>query len=179
MENNETHPAWHALPEGELLKRLSSRHEGLASSDIPRRLERFGRNALEAEKATTPLQVLVHQLHHPLIYLLMGAAVVSVVAGHAVDAIVIGGVVVLNTILGAVQEWRADKALEALHRMASPHARVRRDGQIVEVDADEVVPGDVLLLETGDRVAADARVRRVVGPGVRVEPVSAGGTRPR
>ncbi|QAA76092.1 MAG: hypothetical protein BIP78_0326 [Candidatus Bipolaricaulis sibiricus] len=158
MRDGTPQRAWHALAVDEVLQSVKADREGLATGEIPHRLERFGRNALEAERATTPLQVLAHQLHHPLIYLLLGAAVVSVVAGHAVDAIVIGGVVVLNTILGAMQEWRADKALEALHRMASPHARVRRDGQIVEVDASEVVPGDILLLETGDRVAADARV---------------------
>ena len=158
MKDDKTRQTWHALTEGELLQRTSARRDGLAPAEIPPRIERFGRNALEAEATTTPLAVLAHQLHHPLIYLLIGAAVVSVVAGHAVDAIVIGVVVVLNTLLGAIQEWKADKALEALHRMASPHARVRRDGKVLDVGADEIVPGDILLLETGDRVAADARL---------------------
>ncbi len=156
-----THDAdqpWHAVPNDELLRRLGTGDEGLRTAEVARRREEFGPNALDGEAPITPLQVLAHQLHHPLIYLLLGAAGVSVLAGHAVDAIIIGGVVVVNTLLGAVQEWRADKALETLHRMASPHAQVRRDGKVVEVNADEVVPGDILLLETGHRVAADARV---------------------
>ncbi len=137
--SNKATQAWHALEEQELLQEVSSGEGGLKGSEIPHRLEQFGRNTLEAEAGTTALRLIAHQLHPPLIYLLLGAAVVSAVAGHAVDAVVIGGVVVLNTLLGAMQEWKADRALEALHRMASPHARVLRDGQVQEVLAEEVL----------------------------------------
>ena len=150
--------AWHALEEADLFKEASSGEMGLQSAQIPRRLEIHGRNALEGKAKSTPWAVVAAQLHHPLIYLLLGAAALAAAVGKLVDAGVIGGVVVLNTLIGALQEWRADRALEALGRMAAPHARVLRDGRVREIAADEVVPGDILILETGDRVAADARV---------------------
>jgi Ca2+-transporting ATPase len=104
------------------------------------------------------LRLLVRQVHNPLIYLLIGAAVLSFGIGHRVDSAVIVGVVILNSLLGFFQEWRAEGALNALRRMAAHHARVVRDGKTLEVEAADVVPGDVLALETGDWVAADARM---------------------
>ncbi|NLD05632.1 MAG: HAD-IC family P-type ATPase, partial [Synergistaceae bacterium] len=98
------------------------------------------------------------QVQNPLIYLLAGAAALSLFVGHAIDAAVIAGIIVLNTLLGFFQEWRAEGALDALRRMTSPHARVLRDGSPKEIDASMVVPGDILILETGNRVAATARV---------------------
>jgi Ca2+-transporting ATPase len=98
------------------------------------------------------------QLKSPLIYMLVAAAVLSALAQHYADAVVVAAVLVLNTIIGVSQEWRAEKALEALRSMSAPRARVVRGGNVEVVVADEVVPGDVLVLETGDRVAADARV---------------------
>jgi len=157
-ERDESEFAWHALPEQELFQQVSSGESGLKSPEVPHRLEQFGHNSLEVQTEKSTLKLVTHQLHHPLIYLLLGAAVVSAVAGHAVDAFVIGGVVVLNTLLGVVQEWKADRALDALKRMASPQARVLRDGKPEKITSSQVVPGDVLVLETGDRVAADARV---------------------
>jgi Ca2+-transporting ATPase len=142
----------------EVLQRLSSSEHGLGADDIARRLEETGRNVLDVEEALNPLRLLVRQVHNPLIYLLAGASVLSLLVGHQVDAAVIAGVIVLNTVLGFVQEWRAEGAMAALREMASPHARVLRRGEPVDVDAGQVVPGDVLVLETGDRVAADARL---------------------
>jgi len=97
-------------------------------------------------------------VRNPLIYLLAGAALLSLPVGHGVDALVIAGVVVPNSLLGFVQEWRAEEALAALREMAAPHARVLRDGRSTQIDAAHAAPGDVLLLETGDSVAADARL---------------------
>ncbi len=113
---------------------------------------------MRGEERPRPWRILAAQLHPPLISLLLGAAALAAAVGKLLDAAVIGGVVLLNTLIGAVQEWRADRALEALRDMAAPRARVLRDGRVEEVPAEEVVPGDVLVLETGDRVAADARV---------------------
>ncbi len=149
---------WHAMTEQQVLQQTYSSEQGLSSSEIPPRLAQYGRNAMEATESTSALTVVLHQLHNPLIYLLMGAAAVSLAIGHWIDSLVIMLVVVLNTVLGAVQEWKADRALDALQRMAAPHARVLRNGNEIEVLAEEIVPGDVLLLETGARVAADARV---------------------
>jgi Ca2+-transporting ATPase len=149
---------WHAMDAQEVLKRLEVSEDGLSEAQAGQRLEETGPNTLEVEEGTGPFRLLLRQVHNPLIYLLAGAAILSLLVDHAVDAAVITGVIVLNTLLGFIQEWRAEGALAALRRMASPHARVVRDGNPKDVDASEVVQGDILILETGDRVAAGARL---------------------
>ncbi len=149
---------WHALEPEEVLQRIESSAEGLSRKEAELRLEQYGENELRGKEGISPVHLLVRQIHNPLIYLLFGAAVVSMVARHIVDAGVILGVVALNTVLGFVQEWRAEGALAALREMSAPRAKVLRDGAPEVVDARTLVPGDVLVLESGDRVAADARV---------------------
>ncbi|MDI6451718.1 cation-translocating P-type ATPase [Anaerobaca lacustris] len=149
---------WHALDAEAVFERLDSGADGLDEAQAKQRLEHAGPNSLETEDGVSPLRLLARQVHNPLIYLLIGAAVLSFVIGHRVDAAVIAGVVVLNTLLGFIQEWRAEGALAALQEMSAPHSRVLRDGKPRRLEAREVVPGDVLVLETGDRVAADARL---------------------
>ncbi len=151
------HP-WHAKDLDETLEQLDGQRDGLSDDEARHRLEKTGPNSLTAEEGVGPLRLLVQQVHNPLIYLLAGAAVLSLLVGHRVDAAVIAGVIVLNSLLGFFQEWRAEGALGALRDMAAPHARVLRSGKPLDVDAGQVVPGDVLLLETGDRLAADARL---------------------
>ncbi len=158
MNGDDRQGAWHAMGPDAVLERVGGSPEGLDSDQAQRRREEAGANTLEAEEGVSPWRLLGRQVHNPLIYLLLAAAGVSLLAGKAIDAGVIAGVVVLNTLLGFVQEWRAEGALAALRKMSAPHARVLRDGSSQEIDAADVVPGDVLVLETGDRVAADARV---------------------
>ena len=123
-----------------------------------RRLEKIGPNSLVVEEGINPFRLLIRQVNNPLIYLLIFAAILSIFIGHTIDVIVIAGVIILNILFGFFQEWRAEKTLSALRRMASPHAKVLRDGNPKLIDASEVVPGDILFLETGDKVAADARL---------------------
>jgi Ca2+-transporting ATPase len=149
---------WHALDAKAVFERLDSGEDGLDGAQAKLRMEKTGPNSLDVEAGVSPLHLLARQVNNPLIYLLIGAAVLSFVIGHRVDAGVIVGVVVLNTLLGFFQEWRAEGALNALRKMSAQHARVLRNGQPQEIDAAQVVPGDVLALETGDRVAADARI---------------------
>ena len=149
---------WHALDAEAVIQRLDSGEKGLDKAQAKQRLEKAGPNSLEAEEGTNPVRLLARQVHNPLLYLLIGAAVLSFVIDHRVDAAVIAIVVVLNTLLGFSQEWRAEGALNALRKMAAHRARVWRDGQPVEIEAAAVVPGDVLALESGDWVAADARL---------------------
>ncbi len=156
MTRNET--AWHALDEEALWQKLGSGEQGLQDSEIPHRQAQYGKNTLDAAEPVTVWGILLHQVHNPLIYLLLGASALSLATGHFIDAAVIGAVVVLNTLLGGLQEWKADRAMEALHDMAAPHANVLRDGRVVTVSSENIVPGDILTLETGDRVAADARI---------------------
>jgi P-type Ca2+ transporter type 2C len=149
---------WHALTVEEALEELDSSFDGLSGDEPASRLDEHGPNALSAERGVSLPGLVLKQLKSPLIYLLIAAAVISALAEHYIDSAVIGAVIVFNTLIGVSQEWRAEKTLDALRRMAAPRARVLRDGEAEVVAAEDVVPGDILLLESGDLVAADARV---------------------
>jgi len=149
---------WHALSSDEVLQTLNVSAEGLSSREAQARLSHYGKNALEKQEGPSAVRLLVKQINSPIIYLLLGAAGLSFVTGHNIDGAVILAVVVLNSLLGFIQEWRAQRALESLHKISAPHAKVLRDGEIDTVPAQEIVPGDILVIETGDRVAADARL---------------------
>jgi len=142
----------------EALERLSSNAYGLTAADAAARLQTSGRNELALETGTTIWRLIFEQVANPMVYLLGGAGVVSLVAGKVFDAVVILLIVIANVIIGVFQEYRAEAALDALRKLSSPRARVLRDGEVRVVDASTVVPGDLLALETGDRVAADARL---------------------
>jgi Ca2+-transporting ATPase len=149
---------WHALDREEVLRLVAADAGGLTDLQAQERLRSHGPNLLGSVKSVSLVELVVKQLKSPLIYLLAAAAAISLATGHLVDSAVIAVVVVLNTILGTIQEWRAERSLEALRNLAAPKAKVRRDGHDQEIPASEVVPGDILMLETGARVAADARV---------------------
>ena len=149
---------WHSLTLEEVFKRLNARSKGLDEQGVQERLDQFGPNQLEENGKTHWLGMLLRQLRSPLIYILGIASAIAFFSGHRIDSFVILGVVILNTIIGFVQEWRAERALEELRQLSAPHAKVRRNGTIAEISASEVVPGDVLILDTGARVAADARI---------------------
>jgi P-type Ca2+ transporter type 2C len=154
----DTQQDWHALASDEALEELGSSFGGLAGDEPVTRLEEYGPNSLSAEKGVSLAGLVLKQLKSPLIYLLIAAALISALAEHYIDAAVIAAVIVFNTLIGVSQEWRAEKTLDALRRMAAPRARVLRDGDAAIIPAEDVVPGDILLLEAGDLVAADARV---------------------
>ncbi len=150
--------AWHALPAREVWRRLESCETGLEPAEALRRLERFGANELPDPARVPALGILVDQFRNVLVLILLLAAAASGFLGHEVEAIAITVIVLFAVVLGFVQEFRAERAIEALRRMAAPGAHVRRAGRDVDVPAREVVPGDVLLLSAGDRVPADARI---------------------
>jgi Ca2+-transporting ATPase len=151
----------HALPPEKVLSETGSSPLGLSAEQARTRLTSDGPNSLTSSGGVSLPKLILSQLKNPLIYMLVAAAALSLAAGHGLDAIVVGVVIVLNTLIGTSQEFRAERALEALHRLAAPRARVQRDGEIHVIAAGEVVVGDVLLLETGDRTAADARLIEV------------------
>ena len=134
---------------------------GLTTAEAKRRLSSVGENRLATEGKTSAWGIVREQIMSPLIALLVGACVVSAALGEIGDAIAIGAIVVINGVIGFLQEYRAERALEALRNVTAPHARVLRDGIVREIPAVEVVPGDALVLEEGDVVAADGRLVEV------------------
>ncbi|MEM2637317.1 MAG: cation-translocating P-type ATPase [Candidatus Korarchaeota archaeon] len=159
----------HFLTVEETLKRYSTVIDGLSDEEAESRLKKFGPNKIETEKKEKWYHILIRQFKGVLIYLLYFAAAISVFAGiyendpeSFIEAGVILGIVVINGILGFRQEYRAEAAMEALKKLAAPTARVRRNGKMVEIDAANVVPGDILVLEEGDRIAADGRLIKSV-----------------
>jgi P-type Ca2+ transporter type 2C len=149
---------WHGLEVDDVAARLETSSSGLAAEEATRRLGEHGPNELEAVSRIAPWRLLLDQLRNVLILILLGAVGLSAVLGHATEAIVIAVIVLFAAVLGFVQEYRAERALEALQRMAAPTATVLRDGEETEVPARELVPGDVLLLRAGDKASADARL---------------------
>ncbi|MEJ2002820.1 MAG: HAD-IC family P-type ATPase [Maritimibacter sp.] len=135
---------------------------GLSSAEAAERLERFGPNALGAARQTSPITIFLRQFTGLLVLILIAAAGVALILGEHIDAITIGLVVVLNGILGFVQEWRAETALDALRGMLAQSARVLRDGEERMIDTTEIVPGDLVLLSAGDKVPADLALSRSV-----------------
>ncbi|MDF1541969.1 MAG: HAD-IC family P-type ATPase [Anaerosomatales bacterium] len=154
----ETTEKWHALTAEQVLEDLGSSLDGLAGDEPAGRLDEYGPNTLSAERGVSLAGLVLKQLRSPLIYLLIAAAVISALAEHYIDSGVIAAVIIFNTLIGVSQEWRAEKTLDALRRMAAPRARVLRDGDARVISAEDVVPGDILLLEAGDLVAADTRL---------------------
>ncbi len=154
---------WHALSHEKVLEKLDSHLEtGLSTQEVQSRIEKYGPNQLEEGKKTTFLQMVISQLNSFVVILLIVAAFISALLGELVDAIAIVTIVVLNTVLGVVQEGKAQEELAALKKMASPEAQVLRDGHRVSVPARDLVPGDIVFLETGNFVPADVRLIEAV-----------------
>lgn len=154
----ESSPAWHSMTAEDVASRLNTTPAGLSAHEAAARLAADGPNALTVESAATLPKLIMQQVANPMVYLLAGAGAVSLLAGKAFDAAVILLIVIANIIIGVMQEYRAEAALDALRRLSSPRARVLRDREVHVIDATEVVAGDVIVLETGDRVPADARL---------------------
>ena len=152
---------WYQLGAEETLQKLGSRRSGLTATQVKEKQLEYGPNQLEGKKKTSPILVFLQQFLSPLIYVLLVASIITMAVGHYLDAWVILGALILNAIIGFVQEIRAEKAMEALLRMAAPKASVRRDGIVREVPAHELVPGDILIFEVGDKIPADARLLEV------------------
>ncbi len=154
-------PAWHSLAVADVLRELSSSNKGLTEQAARERLASYGPNELQAGHKVSAWRVLVEQFQNVLLVILIIATALSLVAGHGMEAIVIGVIVFFAVALGFVQEYRAERAMEALQRMAAPNATAIRDGEEAHIPARELVPGDVLLLKAGDKVPADCRLIEV------------------
>lgn len=148
----------HGLTAGETLARLQTDAGGLSTAEASTRLAEVGPNRLPAPPRRPPLLRFLAHFNNVLIYFLLAAALAAFLLGHGIDAAVIVAVVLVNAVIGYVQEGKAERALEAIRDMIAPHAAVLRDGTRQQVDIASLVPGDVVLLEAGDKVPADLRI---------------------
>ncbi|MCX7616688.1 HAD-IC family P-type ATPase [Tepidiforma sp.] len=156
-------PPWHALPLPEVEARLGTGPHGLPAADAASRLARFGPNEIEPAPPTPWYVTLLRQFRSPVIYILLAAALVTLILRDLVDAAVIAAVLLLNASIGFTQERRAERSVRALMSLVAPRARVLREGHEREIEGREVVPGDLVLLESGMRVPADIRLVQVTG----------------
>jgi len=153
---------WHGMPAGEVVKQLRTDvQKGLDPAEAASRLEKYGPNRLPEGKKRGPLMRFLSQFNNVLVYVLLGAGFTKMMLGLWIDASIILGVVVLNGLLGFIQEGRAEAALDSIRNMLSAEARTVRGGETRMVPAEQMVPGDVVLLESGDKIPADLRLTEV------------------
>ncbi|HMF23005.1 MAG TPA: HAD-IC family P-type ATPase [Pseudolabrys sp.] len=151
--------AWHAMPSDEVAKQLATSWEkGLDADEASTRLQKYGPNRLPEGKKRGPFMRFVSQFNNILVFVLLGAGFIKLMLNLWVDASIIFSVVVLNAVLGFVQEGKAEKALDSIRNMLSAEARTTRDGETRMISAEDLVPGDIVLLESGDKVPADLRL---------------------
>ncbi|MEM3059690.1 MAG: HAD-IC family P-type ATPase, partial [Methanomassiliicoccales archaeon] len=150
--------AWHSLSSKDVIERLKTDLNGLTPEECQKRLELFGPNELPTRKPPSVIEIFTRQFLSPLIYVLIAAAIVSLVLDEFLDALFIFIVVMINAVIGTIQEMKAEKSAERLHQLLKTSARVRRGGKELIISADNLVPGDVILLEAGNKVPADVRL---------------------
>ncbi|WP_205510043.1 calcium-translocating P-type ATPase, PMCA-type [Longitalea arenae] len=150
---------WHTSSIDDVLKELQSQPDGLSTDEAAKRMQQYGPNQLQEKKKKPAWVLFLVQFKDVMILILMVAAIISAIVGDLKDMIVILFIIVINAIVGFVQEYRAEKAMEALKKMSAAHVRVRRNKRVEQIPAAEVVPGDIVLLEAGDMVGADLRIR--------------------
>jgi magnesium-transporting ATPase (P-type) len=153
-----TSPIWHARSVEDCMAALSTTQSGLTEAEAARRLREHGPNRLAEARARSPVERFLTQFHNVLIYVLLGAAIVTAALQHWIDTGVILAVVLANALIGFIQEGKAEAALSAIRGMLAPRAATLRDTNRVSVAGTELVPGDIVLLEAGDKVPADLRV---------------------
>jgi magnesium-transporting ATPase (P-type) len=149
---------WHSTPASDVATELGAGPEGLSEADARARLERFGPNRLPEASGPSALELLFDQFRTPLIWALLASGGLALALGELEDGLVVLAVVVLNALIGFAQEYRAGQAIAALAELVAEPARVRREGAWMEIPAEHVVPGDLLEVAQGDRVAADVRL---------------------
>ncbi len=151
---------WHAKSFKQVAEDIGSSEKGLTTDEAKKQYQQYGPNQIEKKKKDSALKLLWRQINNPLIWVLVGSSLVAVLLGKITDGLVVLSVVVVNTIIGFIQEFKAGKAIEALSEMVPENATVHRDGRKVSISVTEIVPGDLVELEAGDRVPADMRLMR-------------------
>ncbi len=150
---------WFSKSQQEALKELNvDPTAGLSSKEAKARLEKYGENKLKGKPKKSLISLFFSQLKDMLIYVLLGAVVITIAIGEHVDAVIILLVIILNAVIGVVQEYKAEKAIEALQKMTAPKSLVRRDGEIEEISSEQIVPGDIVIIDAGRYIPADLRL---------------------
>ena len=158
MTKNRNEHLWHEMPDKVVLQTLKATSAGLDESEVKSRLEIYGANLLPEPPKSNVFILFLLQFHNILIYVLLGSAIITAFLAHWLDTFVIMAVVVANAIIGFIQEGKAEKAMDAIRHMLAPRAAVLRDGERHSVEGKTLVPGDIVLLEAGDKVPADIRL---------------------
>jgi Ca2+-transporting ATPase len=148
---------WHLLPLSEISRLLNTYPSGIDNISAAQRLEEYGKNQIIDKRKNTVFRMLLHQLSDFMILILIAAAVISGIVGDVIDTVIILAIIVLNAAVGFIQEYRAEKAMEALKLMAATNARILREGRTIDIPATDLVPGDVVMLEAGNIIPADIR----------------------
>lgn len=151
---------WHSLENEEILRKLATSSRGLDPEEASIRLQEYGKNTLPARKPPGIVEIVLHQFKSPLIYILLIAGIISVLLDDLRDAGFIFLVVIINAVIGTIQEWKAEQSASQLQTILKIMSRVRRGGAEIKISAEEIVPGDVVLLESGSRIPADLRILR-------------------
>ncbi|MEK6737374.1 MAG: cation-transporting P-type ATPase, partial [Planctomycetota bacterium] len=147
ITDNPAVPPWHSLPSDDVIKRLETNiTSGLSRTEVESRLRKHGHNQLEEKKGESPFMLFLGQFNNFIVWVLIAAAIVSGFMGEWVDALAIIAIVIINAVIGFAQEYRAEKSLAALQKMAAPFSKVMRDGEACSIPSRDVVPGDVVLL---------------------------------
>ena len=146
----------------EVFKELDTRKEGLTEKEAEIRLKKYGYNEIKQGKRISPVKIFLNQFNNVVIYIMIFDLEVSIFLEETVDAIVIGAIVIANAILGFIQEYKAERSIEALKKLASLKATVIREGKEKDIDAKLLVPGDIVKLETGDKLPADCRIYELI-----------------
>ncbi|MGN6491549.1 MAG: cation-translocating P-type ATPase [Agriterribacter sp.] len=152
---------WHTITTEETLANIKSSEQGLSDAEVQKRQEEHGRNELTAKKKTSAIVFFLRQFKDIMILVLVAAAIISAFIGEVTDTVVIIVIILVNAVIGFIQEYRAEKAMQALQKMAAQHATALRNNSTREVDAAELVPGDIVLIEAGNAVPADVRLLEV------------------
>ncbi len=142
----------------DIFKELSANKDGFTEAEAAEKLKKYGLNEIKEEKKISPLKIFLQQFNSAVVYILIAALAISIIIGEEIDAVVIGVILILNSLFGFYQEYRAEKSIEALKKMASLKATVIRDGKEQEIDAKLLVPGDIVKLAEGDKIPADSRI---------------------
>jgi Ca2+-transporting ATPase len=158
IQKEEIEKDWHSLGIEESVNQLESRDKGLSGDEAGQRLDEFGPNQLEEKKKAGPVEIFLHQFRNPLVLLLIVAMAISFAIGHDLDGIMIFAIVILNALLGFSQDWKAEKAIEAMSALFVKKAKVIRNGEEEVIEAKDLVPGDIVIIEAGYEIPADARL---------------------